>query len=192
MPKPQRLRNHRACCCSRFQPKFHPRRADGTHFDTLAEGSYHATATGRSGCGGVAATDFKVTPKTSTAEVKGAPALTIDKPPKAGNAYMLSKDGNIWFKVSVPSSFSDASAGCCEVEYDYVNAYGGWEVTSSSPVSDSAFNPLTNGDVAIAKGVNYFKVPGESPTRWRMRVRGYKYKTAFTWSEWVEFSVDQK
>lgn len=164
---------------------------NGTHFDTLAEGSYHADVTGKNGCTGTAAIDFKVTAKTSTAAVKGKPTLTLDKAPVAGSAYKKSKDSNIWFKVSVPTSFKDNNASCCDVELNYVNQYGGWEVLPNSPFSDAGMNPLANNNSAVPKSVSYFTVTGEAATKWRMRVRGYRYKTAFEWSDWVEFTVDQ-
>lgn len=169
----------------------HPRLYNGTHFDTLAEGSYHADATAKNGCTGAAAIDFKVTARTSTASVKGKPTVSLDRAPLAGSAYKKSKDSNVWFKVSVPSSFKDAGASCCEIELDYVNAYGGWEVLPNSPFSDPGMNPLANGNQAVPKSVSYFTVPGEAATKWRIRVRGYRYKTTFEWSDWLEFSVDQ-
>ncbi len=164
---------------------------NGTHFDTLAEGSYHADATGKDGCTGTAATDFKVTAKNTNASVKGKPTLTLDKQPIAGAAFKKSKDSNIWFKVGVPTAFKDASAACCDVEWNYINAYGGWEVLPNSPFTDPGMNPLANNNSAVPKSVSGFTVPNEGATRWRMRVRGYRYKTAFEWSDWLEFSVDQ-
>jgi hypothetical protein len=164
---------------------------NGTHFDTLAEGSYHADVTGKNGCTGTAGIDFKVTAKTSTAKVTGKPTVVLDKQPLSGSAFKKSKDSNIWFKVSVPQSFKDANASCCDVEYDYMNAYGGWEPLPNSPFNDAGLNPLANANSAVPKSVSYFTVPNEGATRWRMRVRGYRYKTTFEWSDWLEFSVDQ-
>lgn len=79
---------------------------NGTHFDTLAEGSYHADVTGKNGCTGTAGIDFKVTAKTSTAKVSGKPTVALDRQPLSGSAFKKSKDSNVWFKVSVPQSFS--------------------------------------------------------------------------------------
>ncbi|AKU96026.1 hypothetical protein AKJ09_02690 [Labilithrix luteola] len=76
---------------------------NGTHFGTLAEGSYHASVTGKNGCSGTAAIDFKVTPKVSTKKVLGKPTISF----------------------------------------------------------------------------------------WRVKVRAYKFKTEFEWSDWLEFKVDQ-
>jgi hypothetical protein len=164
---------------------------NGLHFDTLAEGSYHADATGKNGCSGTVQIDFKVTAKTSNATVKGQPTLKLDKPPKSGNAYSKTKDSNIWFKVDVPQSFKDTQyVSCCEVEYNYINQYGGWEVLPTSPFTDPGLNPLANNNSAAFRSVTYFGVPNEVATKWRMRVRGFKYKTAFEWSEWLEFQVD--
>ena len=165
---------------------------NGTHFDTLGEGSYHADATGKSGCSGTAGIDFKVTSKTSTAHVKGQPTLTLDKQPKSGDTFLRTKDSNVWFKVSVPSSFKDVPyVSCCEVEYDYINQYGGWEVLPTSPFTDGGLNPMANNNQASFRSISYFTVPNEVATRWRMRVRGTKYKTTFDWSDWLEFKVDQ-
>ena len=44
---------------------------NGTHFGTLAEGSYAAKAVGVKGCTGSAAIDFKVRPKTTVKKVSG-------------------------------------------------------------------------------------------------------------------------
>jgi len=164
---------------------------NGTHFDTLAEGSYHADVAGKNGCTGAAAIDFKVTAKTSTAAVKGKPTVTLDRAPVSGSVYKKSKDSNVWFKVAVPTSFKDNNASCCEVELNYINQYGGWEVLPNSPFSDPGMNPLANNDQAVPKSVSYFTVPNEVATKWRVRVRGYRYKTAFEWSDWLELSVDQ-
>jgi hypothetical protein len=165
---------------------------NGTHFDTLAEGSYHADATGKKGCSGTAQIDFKVTPKNTNATVKGQPTVTLDQKPKAGTAYSRTKDSNIWFKVTVPSNFKDVPyISCCDVEYNYINSYGGWEVLPSSPFTDGGLNPMANNNQPSFRSVSYFAVTGEAATRWRMRVRGNKFKTAFEWSDWLEFSVDQ-
>lgn len=165
---------------------------NGTHFDTLAEGSYHADATGKNGCGGTVAVDFKVTPKSTNDSVKGKPTLTLDKKPKSGDAFSRTKDSNIWFKVQVPSNFKDVPyISCCEVEYDYLNQYGGWEVIPSGVFTDQGLNPLANGNQAAFRSVSYFTIPNEGALKWRMRVRGFKFKTAFEWSDWLEFQVDQ-
>jgi hypothetical protein len=166
---------------------------NGTHFATLAEGSYSATATGTGGCTGKASIDFKVTGKSLQGEVKGQPTLTLDKKPQSGDTFVKSKDSNIWFKVAVPSSFKDTPyVSCCEVELNYKNAYGGWEVLPTSPFTDAGMNPMANNNSAVPKSVSYFGVPNEVATEWRMRVRGYRYKYAFEWSDWLEFKVDQK
>ena len=162
---------------------------NGTHFGTLAEGSYHATATGKSGCTGTAAIDFKVTAKTSTKKVLGKPTLGFDKQPKSGNAFSVSKDSNIWFKVTLPQSIkTEPNASCCDVEFDYQNEFGGWEPLPNSPFSDSSFVlAVTQAAGVVNKSVSGFK----QGTHWRMKVRAYKFKTEFEWSDWVEFNVDQ-
>lgn len=162
---------------------------NGTHFGTLGEGSYHATATGKSGCSGTAAIDFKVTAKTSTKKVLGKPTLSFDKQPKSGSAFSVSKDSNIWFKVTVPQSIkSEPNATCCDVEFDFMNEFGGWEPLPNSPFSDSSWGLAVSQQAGIVnKSVSGFT----NGTRWRMKVRAYKYKTEFEWSDWVEFQVDQ-
>jgi hypothetical protein len=162
---------------------------NGTHFGTLAEGSYHATATGKSGCSGTAAIDFKVTPKNSTKKVLGKPTLGFDQQPKSGSAFSRTKDSNIWFKVTVPQSIkSEPNATCCDVEFDYQNEFGGWEPLPNSPFSDSSYGLAVSQDKGVVnKSVTYFT----QGTHWRMKVRAYKYMTEFEWSDWVEFNVDQ-
>lgn len=162
---------------------------NGTHFDTLAEGSYSAAVKGKGGCTGNPTVDFKVTAKTSTAVVKGKPTLSLDKQPQAGGAFSKSKDSNIWFKVALPPSIKGTQyATCCDVEFNYKNSYGGWEVLPGSPFSDSSWaNAMTLPSVATAQSVSGFK----QGTEWRMKVRGAKFKTTFDWSDWLEFKVDQ-
>ena len=162
---------------------------NGTHFGTLAEGSYHATATGKSGCTGSAAIDFKVTPKNSTKKVLGKPTLGFDKQPLSGGVFTKSKDSNIWFKVTLPQSIkTEPNASCCDVEFDYQNEFGGWEPLPNSPFSDSSYGlAMTQQAGVVNKSVSYFT----NGTRWRMKVRAYKFKTEFEWSDWVEFTVNQ-
>jgi hypothetical protein len=162
---------------------------NGTHFDTLAEGSYSAAVKGKGGCTGNPTIDFKVTAKTSTAVVKGKPTLSLDKQPQSGGAFSKSKDSNIWFKVALPPSIKGTQyATCCDVEFNYKNSYGGWEVLPGSPFSDSSWaNAMTLPSVAVPQSVSGFKQGAE----WRMKVRGAKFKTQFDWSDWLEFKVDQ-
>jgi hypothetical protein len=162
---------------------------NGTHFGTLAQGSYHAQATAKNGCTGSAGVDFKVTEKTSTKTVKGAPTLSFDQKPKSGSAFSKSKDSNIWFKVQVPQSVKDEpSASCCDIEFDFLNAYGGWEALPNSPFNDSSFGLAVSQQAGVVpKSVSGFT----QGTKWRVKVRAYKYKTQFEWSDWLEFTVDQ-
>lgn len=162
---------------------------NGTHFDTLAEGSYSAAVKGKGGCTGNPTTDFKVTAKTSTAVVKGKPTLSLDKQPQSGGVFSNSKDSNIWFKVVLPPSIKGTQyATCCDVEFNYKNSFGGWEVLPGSPFSDSSWaNAMTQPGVAVFRSINGFKQGAE----WRMKVRGSKFKTTFDWSDWLEFKVDQ-
>ena len=163
---------------------------NGTHFDTLAEGSYSAKVTGKNGCSGTATIDFKVTPKTSTKLVKGQPNLSLEKGPIAGPAFKKSKDSNIVFVVKLPMDVKDEpNVAACEVEYDFKNAYGGWEVYgTSSPIQDGSFGgAVTQPQASVYKSVSGFK----EGTEWRMRVRAYQYKTQFEWSDWLYFQVDQ-
>lgn len=162
---------------------------NGTHFGTLAEGSYHATATGKAGCTGTAAIDFKVTPKNSTKKILGKPTIAFDKAPISGTAYKKSKDSNIWFKVTLPQNIkSEQYASCCDVEFDYQNEFGGWEPLPNSPFNDSSFVlAVTQPAGVVNKSVSYFT----NGTHWRMKVRAFKFKTEFEWSDWVEFTVDQ-
>jgi uncharacterized membrane protein YgcG len=162
---------------------------NGTHFGTLAEGSWKASTTGKNGCTGSATIDFKVTPKTSTKKVAGKPTIAFDQQPKSGGVFMASKDGNIWFKVTVPQSVKDEPyATCCDVEFDYVNEYGGWQPLPNSPFSDSSYAlAVKQANAVVPKSVAYFS----QGTHWRMKVRASKYKTEFDWSDWIEFKVDQ-
>jgi hypothetical protein len=162
---------------------------NGTHFGTLAEGSYHAQATGTGGCTGTAGIDFKVTAKTSTKKVPGKPVVSFDQQPKSGGVFTNSKDSNIWFKVTVPQAVKDEPyASCCDVELDYKNEYGGWEPLPNSPFSDSGYGlAVTQQAGVVNKSVSYFS----NATQWRIKVRAYKFKTEFDWSDWVEFKVDQ-
>jgi hypothetical protein len=162
---------------------------NGTHFGTLAEGSYHATATGKSGCSGSAAIDFKVTAKSSTKKVLGKPTLGFDKQPKGGGAFSASKDSNIWFKVTLPQSIkTEPNASCCDVEFDYMNEFGGWEPLPNSPFNDSSYVLAIKQQAGVVnKSVSGFT----QGTHWRVKVRAYKFKTEFEWSDWVEFHVDQ-
>lgn len=170
---------------------------NGTHFDTLAEGSWTASVTGKNSCTGSKTIDFKVTAKTSTAYVPGKPSLSLDQQPKSGGVFVKSKDSNILFKVSLPQKIKDVpNAGCCEVEYNYKNSFGGWTVMAGSPVSDPSWTNLIAkqyqfSSVSKPMSVSYFKVPGEGAMEWRMKVRAYKFKTQFDWSDWLEFKVDQ-
>lgn len=163
---------------------------NGTHFDTLAEGSYTAKVVGKNGCTGTATIDFKVTPRTTTKSVKGKPTIAFEKGPIAGSAFRRTKDGNVNFVVKVPQSVKDEPyAGCCDIEFDYRNAYGGWEALPNSPFNDSSFGlAITQpGGGIVPKSVSGFK----EGTFWRVKVRAYKYKTEFEWSDWLEFQVDQ-
>lgn len=162
---------------------------NGTHFGTLAEGSYHAIATGKNGCTGTAAIDFKVTSKSSTKKILGKPTLAFDQQPKSGGVFTKSKDSNIWFKVTVPQSIKgEPNASCCDVEFDYQNEFGGWEPLPNSPFSDAGFSLAVSQDKGVVnKSVSYFT----NGTHWRVKVRAYKFKTEFEWSDWVEFTVDQ-
>ncbi len=159
---------------------------NGTHFGTLAEGSWKATTVGTGGCTGTATIDFKVTPKTSTKKVSGKPTLGFDQQPKNGSYFMSSKDGNIWFKVSVPSSIKDEPyATCCDVEYNFKNEYGGWDVIQ---VGDAAFALAVKQPNAVApRSVSYFS----NGMEWRVKMKGSKFKTEFEWSDWLDFKVDQ-
>jgi hypothetical protein len=161
---------------------------NGTHFGTLAEGSYHATSTGKNGCTGAAAIDFKVTPKNSTKKVLGKPTLSFDKQPVSGDTFWVSKDSNIWFKVVVPQSVKDEPyASCCDVEFDYMNPYGGWEALPNSPFNDPSYGLAVSQQAGVVnKSVSYFS----QGTTWRMKVRAYKFKTEFEWSDWLPFKVD--
>lgn len=163
---------------------------NGTDFGTLAQGSYHAQSTGKNGCTGTAGIDFKVTEKTSTKKVTGKPTIGFDQQPKgAGGAFSKSKDSNIWFKVTVPQSIKDEQyASCCDIEFDYMNEYGGWEPLPNSPFNDSSFGlAITQQAGVVPKSVSGFT----QGTQWRVKVRGYKYKVEFEWSDWVQFKVDQ-
>jgi hypothetical protein len=162
---------------------------NGTHFGTLAEGSYHATATGKTGCTGTAAIDFKVTPKSSTKKILGKPTLGFDKQPISGGVFTKSKDSNIWFKVTLPQSIKgEPSASCCDIEFDYQNEFGGWEPLPNSPFSDSGFSLAATQQAAVVnKSVSGFT----QGTHWRVKVRAYKFKTEFEWSDWVEFTTNQ-
>lgn len=162
---------------------------NGTHFDTLAEGSYSAKAIGKDGCAGTATIDFKVTPKNSAKLVKGQPKIILDKKPISGPAFSRSKDSNVLFSVSLPQSILDEpSAGCCEIEYAFKNPYGAWEVYGGGPIQDASFGgAIKTGNAVVYKSVSGFK----QGTEWRVRVRGFKYKTSFEWSDWLEFKTDQ-
>lgn len=162
---------------------------NGTHFDTLAEGSYSAKAVGKDGCTGAATIDFKVTPKNTVKLVKGQPKVSLDKKPLSGPAFRRTKDHDILFAVTLPQSVLDEpSAGCCELEYGYKNAFGAWEVYGGSPTQDSSFGgAMKTGNAVVFKSVSAFREGAE----WRVRVRAFKYKTSFEWSDWLEFKVDQ-
>jgi hypothetical protein len=163
---------------------------NGTHFGTLAEGSYHAVATGTGGCTGTGAIDFKVTPKTSTKKVLGIPTVGFDREPKSGGVFSASKDGNIWFKVTLPKAVKDEPyAGCCDVEFDYQNEFGGWEPLPNSPFQDASYGlAVTQPAGVVNKSVSGFT----NGTVWRVKVRAYKFKTEFEWSDWLQFRVDSK
>ena len=163
---------------------------NNTHFDTLPVGSYSATATGTNGCTGTATIDFKVTPKVTIKYIAGKPTLSLEKQPLSGANFTKSKDSNINFVVSVPQAIKNEQyAGCCEVEYNFKNVYGGWEVLPNSPYSDASFGEAVTGSKSIAfKSVSGFT----EGTKWRMKVRAYKYHTEFDWSEWLEFQTEQK
>lgn len=162
---------------------------NGTHFDTLAEGSYSAKAAGKDGCTGAATIDFKVTPKNLAKVVKGQPKISLEKKPISGPAFRRSTDSNILFAVSLPQSILDEpSAGCCELEYGYKNPFGAWEVYGGGPIQDAGFGgAIKNGSAVVYKSVSGYREGAE----WRVRVRGFKYKTGFEWSDWLEFKVDQ-
>lgn len=162
---------------------------NGTHFDTLAEGAYSAEAVGKDGCAGTATIDFKVTPKNTAKLVKGQPKIELEKKPISGPAFLRTKDSNILFTVKLPQSVLDEpSAGCCELEYGYKNAYGGWEVYGGGPVQDSSFGgAVKTGNAVVYKSVSAFREGAE----WRVRVRAFKYRTGFEWSDWLELKVDQ-
>jgi hypothetical protein len=162
---------------------------NGTHFDTLAEGSYSAEAVGKDGCTGTATIDFKVTPKNTVKLVKGQPKIALEKKPISGPAFLRTKDSNILFSVTLPQSVLDEpSAGCCELEYGYKNAYGAWEVYGGGPIQDPSFGgAMKTGNSVVYKSVSGFREGAE----WRVRVRGFKYKTGFEWSDWLELKVDQ-
>lgn len=162
---------------------------NGTHFGTLAEGSWKASTAGKNGCTGTATVHFKVTPKTSTKKVLGQPTIAFDQQPKSGGVFKASKDGNIWFKVTVPQSVKDEpNATCCDVTYEYLNEYGGWQPLPSSPISDSSWALAPKqGSAVVPKSVSYFS----NGMQWRMKVAASKFKTEFEWSDWIEFKVDQ-
>jgi hypothetical protein len=162
---------------------------NGTHFGTLAEGSWAAKAVGIKGCTGTASIDFKVTARTVVKKVSGQPTISFDQAPKNGTSFVRTKDSNIWFKVVVPQSIKDEPyATCCDVELNYKNEYGGWEVLPNSPFSDPSYSgALTQANAVAFRSVSYFTNGRE----WRVRVRGSKYKTEFEWSEWLQFSTDQ-
>lgn len=163
---------------------------NGTDFGTLAEGSWKASAIGKNGCTGTATTDFKVTAKTSTKKIAGQPTISFDQPPKGGgDLFFASKDSNIWFKVTVPQAIKDEPyASCCDVEYDYMNEYGGWEPLPNSPFQDPSWGLAVKQAAGVAnRSVSYF---GQG-TQWRVKVRAYKFKTQFDWSNWLQFRVDQ-
>ncbi len=162
---------------------------NGTSFETLAEGSYSATVTGKNGCSGTATIDFKVTAKTSVKSVKGQPTISLEKPPISGSAYKRTKDSGFNLVVKLPQSVKDEpSVGCCDLEWSFKNAYGGWEVLPGSPFTDSSFG----GAVTGASGSLYKSVSGfKEGSQWRVRARAYKYKAEFDWSEWLELQVDQ-
>ena len=143
---------------------------------------------GKAGCTGNAAIDFKVTAKTSTASVKGKPTLTLDKQPMSGGVF-AKKDSSIWFKVALPPSIKGTQfATCCDVEFNYKNSFGGWEVYAPGPYFNGSWsNAMTLPDVAVPQSVSGFK----QGTEWRMKVRASKFKTLFEWSDWLEFKVDQ-
>jgi hypothetical protein len=163
---------------------------NGTDFGTLAEGSWKASVVGKNGCTGNATIDFKVTAKTSTKKVSGQPTLSFDQAPKGGgNTFWRTKDSNIWFKVVVPQSVKDEPyAGCCDVEFDYMNEYGGWEPLPNSPFNDASWGLAVTQQAGVAfKSVSGFT----QGTRWRVKMRAYKFKTQFDWSDWLEFNVNQ-
>lgn len=162
---------------------------NGTHFGTLAEGSYSASVKGKNGCTGNAAVDFKVAPKTSISNVLGKPTLSFDKQPTAGSAFSKSKNSNIWLKVALTQAIKTTQfATCCEVEFNFKNGYGGWVLATNSPYVDSNWaNAMKLQDVSVPFGVSGFK----QGTEWRVKVRASKFKTTFEWSDWLEFKIDQ-
>ncbi len=168
---------------------------NGTHFDTLSEGSWTASVTGKSGCTGSRTIDFKVTAKTSTSIVKGKPTLSLDQQPKSGGVFKKS-DSSIWFKVLLPQNIKDlAGKGvtCCDVEFNYKNSYGGWAVAPNNPYGDTSWKSAITKPISdpVPMSVSGFKVPGEGAMEWRMKVRAILFKTQFDWSDWLEFKVDQ-
>lgn len=159
---------------------------EGSHFGKLAEGSYFAKATGKGGCTGSAQIDFKVTAPNNPKTVTGQPSLGFDKAPLSGDAYST-KDSNIWFSVSLPSGVkAEPSVTCCQVQFDFKNAYGGWEPAPNMPYDDAAFSLAASQPKAVApKSVSAFK----EGTEWRVRMRALKYKTNFEWSDWQSFKT---
>ena len=69
-----------------------------------------------------------------------------------------------------------------------MNEYGGWEPLPNSPFQDPSWGLAVKQPAGVAnKSVSYF---GQG-TQWRMKVRAYKFKTQFDWSDWIQFRVDQ-
>lgn len=164
---------------------------NGTHFATLAQGSYSAKVVGKNGCTGQASIDFKVTEPSATQHYPGKINLSLQDPPKSGGVYSKTKDSNIWFVVSgVPNSLKAVPyITCCDVEFNFKNQYGAWEVYGNGPFSDNSWaNVMGNlSSVAVYRSISFFSQGSE----WRMRVRPYKYKATFDWSDWLEFKTSQ-
>ncbi|MBL8515832.1 MAG: hypothetical protein JNM76_02590 [Betaproteobacteria bacterium] len=163
---------------------------NGTHFATLAEGSYSASATGKVGCAEVAQIDFKVTAPKLIKKVPGKPTLSVDAPPKSGGTYSKSKDGVINFKVALPKLVrEEPNASCCDIEYNFKNQYGAWEVLQPAPISDSSFGlAMKQSSAVVGKSVSGFT----QGTQWRMKVRASKFQVDFDWSDWLEFKTTQQ
>ena len=72
--------------------------------------------------------------------------------------------------------------------YGDENAYGAWEVYGGGPIQDPSFGgSMKTGNAVVYKSVSGFREGAE----WRVGVRGFKYKTGFEWSDWLELEGDQ-
>ena len=60
--------------------------------------------------------------------------------------------------------------------------------TPNSPFNDSSFGLAVSQQAGVVpKSVSGFT----QGTQWRVKVRGYKYKVEFEWSDWLQFKTDQ-